>query len=221
MLCNQKNEATRAPPRHRRHQMQAGGRIEHEIAGRQLDLVRAVSVLDHELAAVIFLGLATGTASPTDRCGCAARETVAAHRIVDMDAEMMAVVRRIAIEQRREDVQRDRGREKQRIGGQRRDDAVAELRATSLSGGNCSLRLTIADWAPAVERPSSHSLASMMRRNSATSSLLRTRIRMSAWHPAIRNAPTARYRRRGPAPPARTAPRSGTAHRSSACRRCC
>src|SRR5689334_5337328 len=48
------------------------------------------------------------------------------------------------------------------------------LRATSLSGGNCSLRLTMADCAPAVERPSSQSAASMMRRNSATSDLLRT-----------------------------------------------
>src|SRR3954452_19037484 len=46
--------------------------------------------------------------------------------------------------------------------------------ATSLSGGSCSLRLTIADCAPAVERPSSHSEASMMRRKSATSSLLST-----------------------------------------------
>src|SRR3954453_3660976 len=51
---------------------------------------------------------------------------------------------------------------------------LPSLPATSLSGGNCSLRLTIADCEPAVERPSSHSLASMMRRKSATSSLLRT-----------------------------------------------
>src|SRR5215216_5799544 len=48
------------------------------------------------------------------------------------------------------------------------------VRATSLSAGSCSLRLTIADSAPAVERPSSQSEASMMRRKSATSSLLST-----------------------------------------------
>src|ERR1700712_2556792 len=48
------------------------------------------------------------------------------------------------------------------------------LRATSLSGGNCSLRLTSADWAPAVERPSSQALSSMMRRKSATSGFLNT-----------------------------------------------
>src|SRR5882672_3540441 len=44
-------------------------------------------------------------------------------------------------------------------------------RAAVLSGGNCSLFLTIADCAPAVERPSSHSHASMTPRNSATSAL--------------------------------------------------
>src|ERR1700761_2930726 len=51
---------------------------------------------------------------------------------------------------------------------------LPSLRATSLSGGNCSFLFTSADCAPAVERPSSQSLASMMRRNSATSSLLST-----------------------------------------------
>src|ERR1700761_4904031 len=51
---------------------------------------------------------------------------------------------------------------------------LPSLRATSLSGGNCSFRFTIADCAPAVERPSSHWLASMMWRNPATSSLLST-----------------------------------------------
>src|SRR5215468_1041290 len=51
---------------------------------------------------------------------------------------------------------------------------LPSFRATSLSGGNCSLRFTSADCEPAVERPSSQSLASMMRRKSATSSLLKT-----------------------------------------------
>jgi len=48
---------------------------------------------------------------------------------------------------------------------------LPSLRATSLSGGNCSLRFTSADCAPAVERPSSHAQSSMMRRKSATSDL--------------------------------------------------
>src|ERR1700712_1400923 len=47
-------------------------------------------------------------------------------------------------------------------------------RATAPAGGSCSLFLTSADWAPAVERPSSHSAASMMPRNAATSCLLNT-----------------------------------------------
>src|ERR1700742_3773555 len=48
------------------------------------------------------------------------------------------------------------------------------LREISPSGGSCSLRFTSADCAPAVERPSSHAQLSMMRRKSATSSLLST-----------------------------------------------
>ena len=51
---------------------------------------------------------------------------------------------------------------------------LPSCRATSPSGGSCSLRLTSAEAAPAVERPSSHAQASMMRRKSATSALLRT-----------------------------------------------
>src|ERR1700729_1619316 len=51
---------------------------------------------------------------------------------------------------------------------------LPSLRATSLSGGSCSLCLTSADCAPAVERPSSHAQPSMMRRKSATSLLLNT-----------------------------------------------
>src|ERR1700712_5770213 len=47
-------------------------------------------------------------------------------------------------------------------------------RAIAPAGGSCSLFLTSADWAPAVERPSSHSAASMMPRNAATSCLLNT-----------------------------------------------
>ena len=42
------------------------------------------------------------------------------------------------------------------------------------SGGSCSFFFTSADCAPAVERPSSQASAAMMRRKSATSSLLST-----------------------------------------------
>src|ERR1700722_14576283 len=51
---------------------------------------------------------------------------------------------------------------------------LPSFRATSLSGGSCSFFLTSADWAPAVERPSSQAHPSMMLRKSATSFLLRT-----------------------------------------------
>src|SRR3977135_2037234 len=51
---------------------------------------------------------------------------------------------------------------------------LPSFRDTSLSGGSCSFFFTSADCAPAVERPSSQSAASMMRRKSATSSLLNT-----------------------------------------------
>src|SRR3954452_18259730 len=51
---------------------------------------------------------------------------------------------------------------------------LPSARATLLSGGNCSLLLTSADCAPAVERPSSQAQPSMMRRKSATSFLLST-----------------------------------------------
>src|SRR5215211_2242745 len=42
-------------PGDRRHHMQARGRVKHEMASRQLDFVGTVEVLDHELAAVIFI----------------------------------------------------------------------------------------------------------------------------------------------------------------------
>src|SRR5579862_2151265 len=47
-------------------------------------------------------------------------------------------------------------------------------RAVLPSGGSCSFFFTSADCDPAVERPSSQLSAAMMRRKSATSSLLRT-----------------------------------------------
>src|SRR2546430_9494229 len=52
---------------------------------------------------------------------------VAAHRVVDVNAETMPLGRSIAIEQWREDTQRYGGREKTRIGRQRRNNAAAKL----------------------------------------------------------------------------------------------
>src|SRR3982074_879100 len=74
---------------------------------------------------------------------------------------------------------------------------LPSLRDTSLSGGSCSLLLTSADCAPAVERPSSHAQPSTMRRKSATSSLLSTSgTQISiAW----RSEPRGNYQRRAAA----------------------
>src|SRR5436190_7444499 len=72
-------------------------------------------------------------------------------------------------------------------------------RATSPSGGNCSLRLTSADCAPAVERPSSHAQPSMMRRKSATSVLSSTsgtQISMSSADFLLRSEPGREHQRR-------------------------
>ena len=74
-------------PRHRRHHVQAGRWIEHEIAGRQFDLMRAVEILDHELPAVIVLRLGQEQRRRQIGADAQAREAIAAHGIVDMDTE--------------------------------------------------------------------------------------------------------------------------------------
>jgi len=107
--------------------MQARRRIEHEVPGGQLDVVRAVGVLDDQFAAVIFLGLRQEQRRREVGANPQARELVATHGIVDMDAEMVAAVRDVAIEQRRKNPQRDGGREKPRIGRQRLDNPVTEF----------------------------------------------------------------------------------------------
>ena len=72
MLWIQKKEDNARAARDRRHVMQAGGGIENHMAGGKLHLVHAVGVLDDQLAAVIFVGLARKTEWPKDRCGCGA-----------------------------------------------------------------------------------------------------------------------------------------------------
>src|SRR6185437_11478142 len=52
---------------------------------------------------------------------------IAAHGIVDVDAEMVTVGGHVAIEQRRKDLQRHRRRDEARIGRQRGDHALAEF----------------------------------------------------------------------------------------------
>ena len=57
MLSTQKKLAMRDAAGHRLDPVHAGARVEHHVAGRQLDALRAVGVLDHQLAAVVFVGL--------------------------------------------------------------------------------------------------------------------------------------------------------------------
>ena len=97
------------------------------MAGRQLDLVGTVEVLDHELAAVILVRLRQEQRHRQVGSDAQAGQPVPPHRVVDMDAEMVPVRRRIAIEQRRKDLHRDRRRDEPRIGRQRRQHPVAEL----------------------------------------------------------------------------------------------
>src|SRR5216684_3871384 len=111
--------------------------------------------------------------------------------------------------------QRDRQIGAQAHAGQRiAADRVVDMNAEMMPGANCSLFLTIADCAPAVERPSSHSHASMTPRNSATSALLSTfgtQINIVDFSPSnfsSRVWPAQSNRRPGPARSERTAPRS-------------
>src|SRR6185503_11315636 len=53
-----------AAARHRGDMMTAGGGIEHQVAGRQLDRVTAERVLDHQLAAFVIARI--GAAVPSD-----------------------------------------------------------------------------------------------------------------------------------------------------------
>src|SRR5829696_2992454 len=90
--------------RHRLDPMQARGRIEQEMTGRQLDRVDSENVLDDELAAVIRLR----RLEEERRGQIAAHPELAAamdaDRIVDMGAEPVAVP--VIVEKRREDLER-------------------------------------------------------------------------------------------------------------------
>jgi hypothetical protein len=71
-------------------------------------------------------------------------QMIAAHRIVDVNAEMVPGTGAVAVE-RREDVQRYRGRDEQRARGGAEMTRAPNFRAVSLFGGSCSLLLTVAD----------------------------------------------------------------------------
>src|SRR5712672_4750426 len=106
--------------RHRRDHMQTGRRIKYEIAGRQLDFVGTVDVLDHQFAAVIFVRFAEKQRYRQIGPDAQSGQMIAPHRVIDVNTEMVPIRGGVPIEQRRKDLQRDRGRDELRIGCQRR-----------------------------------------------------------------------------------------------------
>ena len=91
MLSIQKKEASRSPRVTGSTRCRLVRRIEDHVAGRQLDRMGAVSVLDDQLAAVIVLGIGQEEGRRqvgADPAGAAGQE---ADRIVDMIAERMSL----------------------------------------------------------------------------------------------------------------------------------
>src|SRR5687767_4378481 len=95
------------------------------MARRELHGFGAVGVLDHELTAVVFLGV-----GEEKRGGEIGAETLAgpgydADGAIDVRAERLAAG--VAVEHWRQNVQRERGGEKKRIGVERLENERAEL----------------------------------------------------------------------------------------------
>ena len=91
-----------------------------------LTRVHAVGVLDHQLAAVVFVRI--GEEQRRREIGADGRMPVVldlADRVVHVVAERLAAA--IAVEQRRKHAQRQRRRDEQRVAAQRVEDDLAEL----------------------------------------------------------------------------------------------
>ena len=82
------------------HVMQAGGGIENHVAGRQLDVVRAVGIFHHQFAAIVFVGVREEQRRGKVRADAVWRAGHLADGVVHVRAERLAAL--IAIEQRRE-----------------------------------------------------------------------------------------------------------------------
>src|SRR3546814_15603623 len=108
----------------------------------QLDPLLAELIVDHQFAAVIGVGLLQ-----KERRGKVAADTEIAaapdpHRTIDMRAERLAAF--VAIEQRRKDLERQRGGDEQRRRGQRiEDDRSEERRVGKECVSTCRYR-----WSP-------------------------------------------------------------------------
>jgi hypothetical protein len=78
--------------------MQAGRRIKHQVAGRQLHLVHAVFVLNRQFATVVFLRLRQKQGDRQVRANADRAPRYGSNRPVDMGPEMLTDA--VAIEQR-------------------------------------------------------------------------------------------------------------------------
>ncbi|MNS84811.1 hypothetical protein D3C72_1186490 [compost metagenome] len=103
--------------------MQALGRIEDQVAGRQLDRLGAVHLFDDQFAAVIVLGL--GQEEGGGQVAADAEVSPLADGVVDVDAELAAAL--VAIEQGRKDRVRQGGRDEHGVGVQGLDDQGRDL----------------------------------------------------------------------------------------------
>ena len=113
----------------------ARGRIEHEIARRQLHPLRAVRVLDDEFAAVVVAGRRQEQRRRQVGAEATAACRVHADRAVDVAAERHAFA--VAVEERRKDLPRQRGREERRVSRERGEVVSPHSRAASESSGSC------------------------------------------------------------------------------------
>lgn len=105
--------------------MQAGAGVEHQIAGGQLHLLQAVGVLDHQFAAVIVLRVAEEEGRGQVGTDPLAAAMDVAHGVVDVEVERAPAG--IAVEQRREDLERQGGGHEQGMVPQALQHGFADL----------------------------------------------------------------------------------------------
>ena len=114
----QPEERTHARTAHNRcHAVQAAAGVEHHVARRKLDAMFAEGVVDHEFAAVVVFGLRQEQRAGEVAADAESGAAQMAHGVVNVVAEGLAA--RIAVEQRRIHLERQRSGKEQRIGGQR------------------------------------------------------------------------------------------------------
>jgi len=99
--------------RHRFDVVQAARRVNHHIAGREFDRMLAVDVVDHQLAAVVVFRRAEKQRRRDIGANAIGRAGNLADGIVQMRAEGLAAF--VAVEERREDPERQRRGDEQRV----------------------------------------------------------------------------------------------------------